>query len=76
MPQEQTYECKICKKLTTDKKLTLKGLCALCRLKKLKTKYMHSKLETYNKFELNQEIKIIMEKLGDETDSDDFSDNI
>ena len=37
---------------------------------------MHSKLETYNKFELNQEIKIIMQKLGDETDSDDFSDNI
>ena len=54
----------------------MKGLCALCRLTDLKTDYMLSKLEKYNNFELDHEIKTLTKKMGDVTDSEDFSDNI
>ena len=76
MSEEQVYRCKKCKKLTKDKNDKLKELCASCKLKDLKTKSTICKLEKYNKFELNQEIKTLTQKMGDVTDSEDFSDNI
>ena len=52
----------------------LRGLCALCRLTELKTRYMEEKLQNYNKFELNKEIKLIGRKLlQSENLSDHFS---
>ena len=73
----QFYECKRCKQWTKDKKEYLRGLCALCRLTELKTRYMEEKLQCYNKFELNKEIKLIGKKLLEsENLSDHFSDDV
>ena len=73
----QFYECKRCKEWTKDKKEYLRGLCALCRLTELKTRYMEEKLQHYNKFELNKEIKLIGRKmLQSGNRSDHFSDDI
>ena len=73
----QFYECKRCKQWTKNKKEFLRGLCALCRLTELKTRYIEEKLQYYNKFELNKEIKLIGRKLlQSENLSDDYSDDV
>lgn len=41
----------------------------------LKTKYMEEKLQNYNKFELNKEVKLLGQKIPDsDNNSEQFSD--
>ena len=60
-----------------QKGILKRGLCALCRLTELKTRYIEEKLQYYNKFELNKEIKLIGRKLlQSENLSDHYSDDV
>ena len=68
----QTYLCKLCNKEVHEKKVYLDGHCAKCKLLKLKMSYT----ENINKFEAHQQIKKLRKKEWEDTDADDFSDNI
>ena len=72
----QTYVCKLCNKEVHDKKVYLDGHYAKCKLLRLKMSYTASKIVDINKFEAHQQIKKLRKKEWEDTDKDDFSDNI